>query len=200
MAPKWREEVGRLGIVQEILRKSTDFLRRIIAPVGGMGGVTLSYICPHCNSFPLEDYIWWVSTGHGDGGNRKRRHCSWWCVVSGGKYEWRAPNRILVVQLGTDEDEAKVFRAHAVPQGLGENLINALKLLANQQRDGDIVTGLREKKQKRNHGWAKKLHRSRQPQCSGRGSLAQGAYGRFMSRSRNAVEITQRPSGKEQTI
>ena len=36
----------------------------------------------------------------------------------GGKCEWRAPNMILVVQLGTNEDEAKVFRAHAVPQGL----------------------------------------------------------------------------------
>ena len=141
---KWRsEEVGRLGIVQEILRKSTDFLRRIIAPVGGRGGVTLSYICPHCNSFPLEDKIWWVST---DMETTERRRCA----VCGGKYERSAPNRILVVQLGTNEDEAKVFRAHAVPQGLCENLINALKLLANQQRDGDspiqnIVTGLRER-------------------------------------------------------
>ena len=27
-----QEEIGRLGIVQEILRKSTDFLRRISAP------------------------------------------------------------------------------------------------------------------------------------------------------------------------
>ena len=30
------DEIGRLGIVQEILRKSTAFLRRVIAPVGGM--------------------------------------------------------------------------------------------------------------------------------------------------------------------
>ena len=29
-----------------------------------------------------------------------------------------------------------VFKAHAVPQGLCANLINALKLLANQQEDG----------------------------------------------------------------
>ena len=41
------------------------------------------------------------------------------------------------MQLGTSEDAAKVFRAHAVPQGLCENLINAVKLLANQQKDGD---------------------------------------------------------------
>ena len=61
------------------------------------------------------------------------------------------PNRILVVQLGTNVEEATVLRAHAVPQELCENLINALKLLANHQRDGDnpiqnFVTGLREKK------------------------------------------------------
>ena len=121
------DEIGRLGIVQEILRKSTAFLRRVIAPVGGMGGVTLSYAGPHCNSFPLEDYFWWVSTGHGDGSNRKKTHCSWWCAVCGGKYEWRAPNRILVVQLGTNANEAKVFKAHAAPQGLCAHLINALK-------------------------------------------------------------------------
>ena len=54
------------------------------------------------------------------------------------------------MQFGTNEDEAKGFRAHAVPQGLCENLINALKLLANQQRDGDspmqsIIMDLKEK-------------------------------------------------------
>ena len=32
-ARKWqKDELGRLGIVQEVVRKSTDFLRRIIAP------------------------------------------------------------------------------------------------------------------------------------------------------------------------
>ena len=54
-----KDEAGSLSVVQGILLKSTDFLRRIIAPAGGQGGVTLSYLCPHCNSFPLEDYVWW---------------------------------------------------------------------------------------------------------------------------------------------
>ena len=54
------------------------------------------------------------------------------------------------MQLGTNEDEATAFTAHAVPQGLCENLINALKLLANQQKGGDspiqnIIMGLNEK-------------------------------------------------------
>ena len=77
-----KEELGRLGIVQEMLRKSTDVLRRIIAPVGGRGGVILSfYEGEHPTGF-------------------------WWC------------------SRGTNEEEAKVFSAHAVPQGLDESLID----------------------------------------------------------------------------
>ena len=101
------DDLGRLGIAQEILRKTLTSCGRIIAPVDGMGGVTLSYVCPHCNCFPLDDYIWWVSMGHGDDNNRKKKHCNWWCAVCGGQYEWRAPNRILVV----------VFKAHVTPLG-----------------------------------------------------------------------------------
>ena len=137
----------RLGVVQEILRKSTDFLRRVIAPVGGMGGVTLSYVCPHCNIS-----LWWVATGHGDS-RKKKKHCSWWCAVCGGTFEWRAPNRILVVQLGTDVDDAKVNRAHVAPQGLCQILSNALKPLANEKTDGDsavqsMVTGCEQRTEK----------------------------------------------------
>ena len=36
-----REEIGRLGIVREILRKSTDFLRRIILQQFSFGGLHL---------------------------------------------------------------------------------------------------------------------------------------------------------------
>ena len=69
------------------------------------------------------------------------------------KYDWKQPNRLLVVQTGESVDQAKVFRAHAVPLGLCANLINALKLLANQEEDGDgltqnIVTNLCEERRK----------------------------------------------------
>ena len=52
-----------------------------------------------------------------------------------------------------DFSRAKVFKAHAAPLCLCDNLINALKLLANQQKDGDspiqsIVTGLQDKSRK----------------------------------------------------
>ena len=58
-----------------------------------------------------------------------------------------------MVQTGESVNQAKVFKAHAVPQGLCGNLINALKLLANQQEDGgdlkqNIVTNLCERSRK----------------------------------------------------
>ena len=122
-----------MSIVQDIMLKSTDYLRRIIAPVGGQGGVTMSYFCPNCNSFLLKYYVWWVSAG--------KKHTSRWCAICGEKYDWKQPNRLLVVQTGESVEQAKVFKAHAIPQNLCENLINALKLLANQQEDG-VVTNL----------------------------------------------------------
>ena len=64
-----------------------------------------------------------------------------WCAASGGQYDWRAPNRVLVIQESTDPREAKVFQAHAAPQGVCDNLIHALKLLTNQQKDGDGPVG-----------------------------------------------------------
>ena len=56
-----KDEGRKLSTVQEIMKRNADYLRHIIAPVGGQGGVTMSYLCPHCSSFPMEDYVWWVS-------------------------------------------------------------------------------------------------------------------------------------------
>ena len=136
-----KDEARKLSTVQKIMIRSTDYLRRIIVPANEQGGVTMSYVCPHCNSFPLEDYFWWVS-------GRTGRN-NWWCAICGEKYDWKQPNRLLVVQTGESVNQAKVFRAHAVPQGLCANLIDALKMLVNQQEDGDglvqnIVTNLSE--------------------------------------------------------
>ena len=58
-----KNEARKLSSVQKIMLRSTDYLRCVIAPPGWQGGVTLSYLCPHCNSFPLEDDVWWVSGG-----------------------------------------------------------------------------------------------------------------------------------------
>ena len=88
----------------------------------------MSYLCPHCNSFPLEDYVWWVPG---------REHTKWWCALRGEKYYWKQLNRLLVVQTGDSIEQGKVLKAPAVPQGLCAILINALKPLGNQQEDGD---------------------------------------------------------------
>ena len=53
------------------------------------------------------------------------------------KYDWRQPNRLLVVQTGDSIEQDKVCKAHEVPHNFCANLINASKLLANQQEDGD---------------------------------------------------------------
>ena len=58
-----KDGAEKMSIVQEIMLKSTDHVRQIIAPVGGQGSVTMSYLCPNCNSFTLEDYVWWVFAG-----------------------------------------------------------------------------------------------------------------------------------------
>ena len=107
-------------------------------------------MCPHCRCFPLEDHIWWVSSEYGDGKKKKKKQCNWWCAACGDQYDWRARIGVLVIQDGTDNRNAEVFRAHAAPQGMCDSLGNALKLVANQQKDGDspvgmIVPGLLEK-------------------------------------------------------
>ena len=71
----------------------------------------MSYLCPHCNSFPMEDYVWWVFG---------RKSTKWWCANSGEEYDWKQPNRILVVQTGDTINQAKDFKAHAVPQACAE--------------------------------------------------------------------------------
>ena len=43
---------------------------------------------------------------------------------------------MLVVQVGANANETKVFKEHAEVLGLCDNLMNALKLLTNQQKDG----------------------------------------------------------------
>ena len=53
-----QEDEQRKSIVQQVVPRSADFLRRIIVPVQVQGGVTLSYACLHCHGFPLQDYIW----------------------------------------------------------------------------------------------------------------------------------------------
>ena len=66
-----------------------------------------------------------------------------WRKIIGGRQ-----TGVWEVQTGECASQAKFSKA--VPQGLCENLIDALKLLANQQKDGDspfqsVATGLCER-------------------------------------------------------
>ena len=118
-----------MSIVQEIMLRSTDYLRRIIAPVGGQGGVTMSYLCPHCNSFPLEDYVWWVSGRE----TYKLVVRNLWREVrlEATKQAFWSCKQVIVLSRPRSSKHMQYVR------GLCANLINALKLLANQQEDGD---------------------------------------------------------------
>ena len=60
-------------------------------------------------------------------------------MACGGQYDWRNPNGVLVTQDSSDPSEETVFRAHAPPQDVCENLVCALKLLVNQQTGGDSL-------------------------------------------------------------
>ena len=79
-----QEEGPRKSIAQVVLVKSTDFMRRIITPVQEQGRVTLSYVCPHCHRFLLEDYISWVSAEHSGSGKEKNER-NWRCAACGGQ-------------------------------------------------------------------------------------------------------------------
>ena len=72
-----KQDDERNSIVQQIQQRTT-------VPVEGQGWVTLSFVCPHCHRYPVEDYIWWVSTKHVDG-NKKKKQCNRWCAACGGR-------------------------------------------------------------------------------------------------------------------
>ena len=121
-----QDKAEKVSIVQESRIRSTDYLRRIVAPFGGQEE-SQCLTCARIATVSL----------------RKTRE----------KYDCKQPNRLFVVQTGDSIGQAKVFKAHAALQGLCANLINALKLLANQQEDGDgllqnIVKNLGKKSRK----------------------------------------------------
>ena len=111
-----QEDDERKSIVQQILHRSRDFLRRIIVPVQGQGGVTLSSVC-----------LLSVSAGrlHLVGLVRARRQQQKRSSATGGaacgEPDWRNPNRVLMIQDSTDRSE-----------GMCENHVNALTPLVNQ--------------------------------------------------------------------
>ena len=118
--------------------RSTEFLRRIIASAEDKEDIQ----CPTCARIATVSP--WKTTSGGSLGEKGNK---WWCAICGKNYDWKQSNMLLVVQIGESIDQVKVFKARAVSQDLRANLINALKLLTNQQVDVDglvqnIVTSL----------------------------------------------------------
>ena len=136
-----KNEARKPSTAQEIMIRNTEYPPRIISPAGGKEALR----CHTCARIVTGSR--WKTTFGGSLGEKD-------FTIGGarsvektmiGSYQ----NRLLVVQTGESVNQAKVFRAHAVPQGLCGNMINALTLLANQQEDGDgviqnIVTNLGE--------------------------------------------------------
>ena len=47
-----------------------------------------------------------------------KKQCDWWCAACSGQYNLKAADRVSVTQDSADRREAKVFQAHAAPQGM----------------------------------------------------------------------------------
>ena len=108
------EEARRLSTVKRIMLKSTDYLAAHHCASRRARRCHDVISVPKLQQLSPENYVWWVSAG--------KKHSSWWCAICGENYDWRAPYRLLVVQTGNSASQAKVLKAHAVPQGLCENL------------------------------------------------------------------------------
>ena len=105
-----KDGARKLSTVQEIMIRSAGYLRRIIAPTGEQGGVTMmSCLCPHCSRFPMEDYDWWVSG--------EKKHANWWCAICGEKYDWKQ-SMLLVVQTGGSVNQANGLQSACSTSGL----------------------------------------------------------------------------------
>ena len=112
-----------------------DFLRRIIEPVEGQGGVTLSYVSPRCPQYPREGCTLWVSTS---GARRPRparparaparrteagKSRTKWCRRRGSGSQitvgrnWRRPKTILGTQ-GTWERRRRLRSLHGASRML----------------------------------------------------------------------------------
>ena len=126
----------------------------------------------------------------------------------GEKYDWKQLNRLVVVQTRESFEQAQVFKAHAVPQGLCANLVNALKLLANQQDDGDgllqnIVTTLGKESRKGLTDGLREFIKVDDHRALDVGELRRGT-GTFEARKSEALEggsdVTIRESRDELTL
>ena len=70
----------KFWVLRNVMWKSTELPRRIIASHNDAGPFTLSYV-----------------EGHGVKSQKKRRQCNWWCAACCGQCDWREANRVLTI-------------------------------------------------------------------------------------------------------
>ena len=87
-----------------------------------------------CNLYSHNDETWLScvekrSVGriqkHFQSSSESHGRNNWWCAKCGDKYDWNKKAKVVTGPMSS--------KAHAVRHGLCGNLINVLKLLANQQ-------------------------------------------------------------------
>ena len=132
-----QDETAKMSIVQDIMLRRTDYLRRVIARWRTRRSHDVIFV-PQLQQFPSGRQrlvgIW------------EKHHK---VVV---RNLWRKVRLEATEQASGRAnwgkfEQAKVFKALALPHCLCANMVNALKLLGNQQEDGDgfrqnIVTNL----------------------------------------------------------
>ena len=117
----------------------------------------------------------------------QKKQCNWRCAACGGQYDWRNPHGVLVIQDSTDRREAKVFRAQAPPNGVCQNLVCTLELLAKPSRWRVIARARARGKSSRGKqiedcGGAPKVHHGGQPRGGENGRLGKALGGAPRSR------------------
>ena len=109
-------DADQFQVLRNVVWRSTDFLRWIVALHNDAGSVTLLY-------------LWWrVDIKPGN-----RRRCDWWCAACGGPNDWREANRALTIHARCMPEDTWASKAHAPPPGACDNMTVAFRFLANLQ-------------------------------------------------------------------
>ena len=59
------DHMVRNDFMKSIMCRSTDFLRHVAGEVEERGAITSTYVSEHCRTFPVADFMWWITANHG---------------------------------------------------------------------------------------------------------------------------------------
>ena len=131
-------------------------MRHVVGETEGRGAITFSYVCENYKLFPVEDFLWWVSTNHGE--RRKKNSMSgWWCQAGN---RTTGESRIVYshCRLATQHMTKWFFRR---TEHLMVNMTRALKLVTNLIKGnklGVVLKSLAEREQEQTCGGVRIVH------------------------------------------